>query len=101
MESEKQEQPEQQANPSPSDVKASVDNHAAKTKAAQSATVRKAVAVQEQRSWGFFGARSLSKAAEYGGETIELKFLRKKLREQAKILEEFELTPEELASMTK
>ena len=90
-------QPEQQ--PTPSDVKQSVKPET-KQKEEAGKTIRKAVAKQSQRAWGFFGARSLSKAAEYGGETLELKMLRMKLREQSEILEEFQLSPEELAEMT-
>ncbi len=90
---------EEQAQPTPADVKQSVKPET-KQKEEAGKTIRKAVAKQNQREWGFFGARAFSKACEYGGETLELKMLRRKLREQSEILDEFALTPEELAAMT-
>ncbi len=100
MESNQDDQ-QQSGQPSPQDVKSSVENKSsAKAKAEQVATVKKAVAKQSKRQWGFFGARSGSNACEYWMQGFELAGLRFKLEQEAAILEEFQLTPEELGAMT-
>ncbi len=85
-------QPEQQAAPTPADVKASV-------KKKQVKVVKRSIAKAALRKWGFFGARSLSKGLEYGGQTFELSMLKLRLDKEAEILEEYELSAEELQTL--
>jgi len=93
MESEQDDQQQSgQATPTAADVKSSV-------KKKQVKVVKRSIAKAALRKWGFFGARSLSKGLEYGGQTFELSMLKLRLDKEAEILEEYQLSPEELQTI--
>ncbi len=92
-----QQQPEQQAQPTPSDVKQSVNP--AKQKQEQGKQIKKSVAKMSSRKWGLFGLRSLSRSAELASQTLELSALKMRLDAEHDILSEYELSPEELQSL--
>lgn len=92
---------EEQAQPTPSDVKQSVspDKEKAKRKIEDKKKVKKQVAKMSSRKWSFFGLRSTSNGLEEAAKTFELTMLKMRLDAESDILEEYELSPEELGEM--
>ena len=91
---------QEQTKPSPSDVKQSIDKKETNQKQANGKVIRKAVGKQSKRKWGLFGLRATSAGLEEGAKTFELTMLKMRLDKESEILEEYELSPEELAEMT-